>query len=794
MVLNDEKAKAILTVRGTLRQSVRKKCTKTVKKKNFLILPTGGKDRLIPLVSTAEYLGAVISYSEFESQTVRSRIGKATHRWWQMQKLFCGRHGLTTAQRLQMWIVVIKPSLLYSLDCFPLPHTLLRQLQTCMMKHVRAITRCPSRITHVSDVELLRQYHLQSVSGYLQDSIQLQLRAHDSDVADRQWLTQIRQQLLEHQAGLQAVVRSIEPHPCPICGVYFDSRRSVKVHVARARRTVTASEKHDDQADDEDALKERLVISSSGQTVARLPVPEDAVISIERPVENQVVHQSVTTLALNMDTRTGGSDDDAARVVLTQAAVEHRPTQFSREIHSRNGRPTCSGCGKDFTRWDHLRKHITKGCCKVFAPVSTSARSEPQRDSEIGHREAVPVPMVSRPQVLEILHRRGFLGLINSRDVLQELRQRCALCHTWIAHTYMVKNHYRNTHYQIFMEHSKQCEKMCYEMGTAQVGEPCVYCESRVGERKHLRRCTPLWQCAILSVRYVNGSSAATGSPGVLRGCRNAIQSGSQAFIGGARQTSGATQATARQGRKRQRVKGPPTGWYLQQRRGSQDLDDTSKSPGETRRQHTSSSPRHRNSLLGEVRSSLDHTSATGLSQEVARESRTCAEEVGEHASPRSLVRGHPEYASPLVNTLTALDKDPEQIQKCQSSGWLNPEKCWVYQRWDRDQRVLVIDDSRTPKSSPQVLQDAQEMLRLAVMGHVIHRFHATKKLDMCSSGVLTLVMDLSVREPAGMDLHRLLMDYQGSSVFQLIGLQCRRDSLKRSPLVELLQKQLERS
>ena len=147
-----------------------------------------------------------------------------------------------------------------------------------------------------------------------------------------------------------------------------------------------------------------------------------------------------------------------------------------------------------------------------------------------------------------------------------------------------------------------------------------------------------------------------------------------------------------------------------------------------------------------------------------------------------------------LVNTLTALDKDPEQIQKCQSSGWLNPEKCWVYQRWDRDQRVLVIDDSRTPKSSPQVLQDAQEMLRLAVMGHVIHRFHATKKLDMCSSGVLTLVMDLSVREPAGMDLHRLLMDYQGSSVFQLIGLQYRRDSLKRSPLVELLQKQLERS
>ena len=642
MVLNDDKAKAILTVRGTLRQSIRKKYTKTVKQKTFLILPAGRKDRLIPLVSTAEYLGAIISYSEFESQTVKSRISKATHRWWQMQKLFCGRFGLTTTQRLQMWIVVIKPSLLYSLDCFPMPQTLLRQLQTCMMKHVRAITRCPSHISHVSDAELLRQYHLQSVAGYLQDSVSMQLRTCDSDVADRQWLTQIQQRVHEHQAGLRAVVRTIEPHSCPICGVYFDSRRSVKVHVARAHRTVTASEQHDDPEDDADSVKDRLVMPSSGQTAARLPDQEEAVINTEYPAEVSVVHQPGSTLALNLDSRTEGCDDDAAKLVLTQTAVERRPVPFSREIHSRNGRPTCSGCGKDFTRWDHLRKHITKGYCKVFAPVSTSARSELQRDSEIGHREAVP--MVSRPHVLETLQSRGFLGLISCCDVLQELRQRCALCHTWIAHTYMMKNHYRNTHSEFFREHSKQCEKMCHELGTAQVGEPCAYCDNRVGERIHLRRCTPLWQCAVLCVRHANGHSGATGGPGVLRGCRSAIQPGSQAFAGDARAASGATQAAAQQGRKRQRDKGPPSGWYLQQRRRSQGLDDACASPGETRRQHSSSSSRHGTSILGKVRSSLDHTGAASLSQEVAREGRTCAGEAGEHALTGSLVRGNPTY------------------------------------------------------------------------------------------------------------------------------------------------------
>ena len=197
-----------------------------MRKKNFLIVPEGGKDRLIPLVSTTEYLGAIISYSEFEGQTVRSRISKATHRWWQMQKLFCSRNGLTTTQRIQMWTVVIRPSLLYSLDCLALPHTLLRQLQTCMMKHVRAITRSPSHISHISDAELLKKFHLQSISQSLHASVSAQLRSQDGAFTDRQWLLQIQQQLHEYQAGLQAMPRNIEPHACPICGVYFDSRRS----------------------------------------------------------------------------------------------------------------------------------------------------------------------------------------------------------------------------------------------------------------------------------------------------------------------------------------------------------------------------------------------------------------------------------------------------------------------------------------------------------------------------------------------------------------------------------------
>ena len=103
MTLNNSKAQALLTLKGLKRQTCRRKWT--VKKKNQLRLSFefNGKMREVPIVASAEYLGAIISYDHFESRTVAHRIQKARVRYWQLQKFLTSKQGLNVRQRLQMW-------------------------------------------------------------------------------------------------------------------------------------------------------------------------------------------------------------------------------------------------------------------------------------------------------------------------------------------------------------------------------------------------------------------------------------------------------------------------------------------------------------------------------------------------------------------------------------------------------------------------------------------------------------------------------------------------------------------
>ena len=67
------------------------------------------------------------------------------------KKFLCSRRGLSQAQRIEMWSLVLKPCLLYALDCLPLTGNLIKQVQTMMMKQIRAITGKPSHSTRQTD-------------------------------------------------------------------------------------------------------------------------------------------------------------------------------------------------------------------------------------------------------------------------------------------------------------------------------------------------------------------------------------------------------------------------------------------------------------------------------------------------------------------------------------------------------------------------------------------------------------------------------------------------------------------
>ena len=120
MTLNDEKAQILFTVRGQLRQQARKAFTTKIKDCLTLRVEGAHGTRHIPLVKSTVYLGAKISYDLFESQTIAHRMQKANVRFWQLQKFFTSKRGLSTSQRIRMWLVTIRPTLMYAVDCCPI--------------------------------------------------------------------------------------------------------------------------------------------------------------------------------------------------------------------------------------------------------------------------------------------------------------------------------------------------------------------------------------------------------------------------------------------------------------------------------------------------------------------------------------------------------------------------------------------------------------------------------------------------------------------------------------------------
>ena len=93
MRTNVAKTKAILKAVGTLRSRVHKEYvrTNTSNQTRRLLLSPRDPEPWIPLVSQTEYLGLIICYGSFETQSLRHRVAKANARRWAMASAACSR-------------------------------------------------------------------------------------------------------------------------------------------------------------------------------------------------------------------------------------------------------------------------------------------------------------------------------------------------------------------------------------------------------------------------------------------------------------------------------------------------------------------------------------------------------------------------------------------------------------------------------------------------------------------------------------------------------------------------------
>ena len=112
------------------------------------------KHYAIPIVSEHVYLGCVVTYASYEAATLQHRLSVGKERYRQLRKVVNSRKVLGRGHRLNIWFTCVWSTMQYGLTACGVLATGLKELQSVMMKHVRAISAMPAHLTHVSDNEL----------------------------------------------------------------------------------------------------------------------------------------------------------------------------------------------------------------------------------------------------------------------------------------------------------------------------------------------------------------------------------------------------------------------------------------------------------------------------------------------------------------------------------------------------------------------------------------------------------------------------------------------------------------
>ena len=336
MIVSADKASVILAMQGTLRKRAVTEFSRILKDQRHLMVRASGRDAFLPIVSQAEYLGAVISYRNFRSLTLEHRIGKckATHQ--RLRKILQGRRGLTLGQKVLLWRSTVLPSALYGLGACGLTETQMQRLHQVLLRQLRPIAKAPAHLTHETDSALLarlrvvepalalHKQHAQLIAGGVSPDPFVQSSAHP-------WM----QELTTMWDTLTAPTSAAQPTP-----LHADQSHTLSsLPDSRGQATQpTRPAPHRPQKPATVTCEDHIMPDTAD------PSPKDPT-----PASYQCPHccksyPLLSTLRWHMK-----------KVHKLQVPR----TQFDRAKHSVDGMPICAMCGTSFTRWEVLEAHMS---------------------------------------------------------------------------------------------------------------------------------------------------------------------------------------------------------------------------------------------------------------------------------------------------------------------------------------------------------------------------------------------------------------------------------------------------
>ncbi|OLP80230.1 LINE-1 retrotransposable element ORF2 protein [Symbiodinium microadriaticum] len=144
-----------------------------------------------------------------------------------------------------------------------------------------------------------------------------------------------------------------------------------------------------------------------------------------------------------------------------------------------------------------------------------------------------------------------------------------------------------------------------------------------------------------------------------------------------------------------------------------------------------------------------------------------------------------------VLTCITNLKDNAAQSQAAQARGWLTQEGRWVYQQWDQQTQALIVDNSRQPLDFQELLNLLSAMAQAVRRKDVVHRFNATHQLAADQRGTARFMLEIGLRAEGVADVWKGLEALQGLAALQIVGMQLRRDGLRRSNLAEDVQRML---
>ena len=134
-----------------------------------------------------------------------------------------------------------------------------------------------------------------------------------------------------------------------------------------------------------------------------------------------------------------------------------------------------------------------------------------------------------------------------------------------------------------------------------------------------------------------------------------------------------------------------------------------------------------------------------------------------------------------------------DQLKHAQDQNWLTANREWTFQIWDVKAKMLKVDGTRSPIPHNEMLTKLQTLMQTVTAPEVVHRFRSTRPLrENMEGNVLPFLLDLGLTSPPAMDAQKTLRELTESSVFQVIGVQIRKQTLQRSQLATMLHQYLQ--